>query len=274
MMMRKFILFVLLFAVLITSGGAYAQKGGKSDKSDKGDKPVKYKRDVIAADVELVLIWVEGGTFVMGCNTDEDNNCEKDEFPTHKVKLDGFYIGKYEITQIQWYVVMNDNPSRVIGDDMPVTNVNWHDAQQFVQRLNARTGQKYRLPTEAEWEYAARGGYKHSKYKYSGSNNVNTVAWNAENGGDSIHPVGKKMQNNLNIYDMSGNVYEWCSDWYGAYGNDADRSPTGPLTGTARVVRGGFWHDAPRRCRVSDRDQLSPDLKLPAVGLRLVLQIQ
>ena len=163
------------------------------------------------------MVFVEGGTFTMGCTPEQWNDCLDNEKPAHQVTLSDFYIGKYEVTQVQWVAVMGNNPSSIKGDNLPVGNVSWDDVQEFIERLNEKTGENYRLPTEAEWEYAARGGNRSMGYKYSGSNDVGNFSW--YQGSISInskYPVGTKMANELGIHDMSGNVLEWVSDFLGA----------------------------------------------------------
>ena len=187
----------------------------------------------------------------MGCTPEQGNDCGNDERPEHQVTLNDFYIGKYEVTQALWQALMGNNPSNSKGDNLPVEEISWDDAQEFIRKLNDRTGKNYRLPTEAEWEYAARGGSKSNGYKYSGSNNVGTVAWFDENSDGRTHPVGIKTANELGIHDMSGNVWEWVQDWFGEYSGILQANPTGPAEGSDRVVRGGSWN---RGARVSNRD--------------------
>jgi hypothetical protein len=170
----------------------------------------------------------------------------------------GFYIGKYEITQAQWKAVMGNNPSGFKGDNLPVENVSWNDVQKFILKLNDRTGKKYKLPTETEWNYAARGGNKSQNYEYSGSNTINNVAWYSGNSSNSTHPVGTKQPNELEIYDMTGNVWEWCEDWY-------DNSQQ------HRVLRGGSWGYIPQSCRISSRHGKTSDDCGNGSGFRLVL---
>jgi len=160
-----------------------------------------------------------------------------------------------------------------IGDNLPVERVVWNDVQEFIQRLNKKTGQHYRLPTEAEWEYAARGGNKSHGYKYAGSNNIGDVAWYRKNSRDKTHIVGQKQPNELGIYDMSGNVWEWCSDWYGRkyYKNSPQNNPQGPTTGTFRVNRGGGWYSRSVHCRVANRSSWYPGLRYDYRGFRLAL---
>ena len=173
------------------------------------------------------MVYVQGGTFMMGADA-SDNDAYKDEKPAHQVTLSSYYICKYEVTQALWQEVMGSNPSRFKGDNLPVESVSWNDCQVFISKLNAMTGQHYRLPTEAEWEFAARGGNSSRGYKYSGSSTLSDVAWYGENSGNKTHLVGTKSPNELGLYDMIGNVREWCSDWYGDYNSSAQTNPAGP----------------------------------------------
>jgi hypothetical protein len=169
---------------------------------------------------------------------------------------------------------MGSNPSNFKGDNLPVECVSWNDVQEFVQKLNQKTEKTYRLPTEAEWEYAARGGstvMTGSAALYSGSNNIDEVGWYSSNSGSNTHPVGQKMANGLGIYDMTGNVWEWCSDWYGNYSSGSQTNPQGEFSGADRVLRGGSWIYVPQRCRVSYRDYNPPGYKINYLGFRLVL---
>jgi formylglycine-generating enzyme required for sulfatase activity len=182
------------------------------------------------------------------------------------VTVRDFQIGKYEVTQKQWKDVMGSNPSGFKGcDNCPVEQVSWNDVKKFIQKLNEKTGATWRLPTEAEWEYAARGGRQSNGYVYAGGNDPNKVSWNNSNAGSKTHPVGGKASNELGLYDMSGNVYEWCEDWYKPYpgckGSD--------YTGSSRVFRGGSWDNYPRYCRVANRLNSAPDYRSDYVGFRL-----
>ena len=216
------------------------------------------------------MVTVEGGTFTMGGTSEQGDDAYSNEKPTHSVTVSTFAIGKYEVTQKQWVEIMGTNPSYFTGDDnRPVEQVSWNDVQEFITKLNARTGKNYRLPTEAEWEYAARGGNKSKGYKYSGSNNLDDVAWYSENSDKTTHRVGEKQP----IYDMSGNVWEWCSDWYGSYSSSAQTNPTGPSSGGDRVLRGGSWSYSAKYCRVAIRGSSAPSYRYYIYGFRLVLSL-
>ena len=221
-------------------------------------------------DIMRNMVYVEGGTFTMGA-TSEQKKPDDDEKPTHRVSLSSFYIGKYEVTQALWKAVMGSNPSNRKGDNLPVENVSWNDCQTFLRKLNAMTGKNFRLPTEAEWEYAARGGNLSRGYQYSGSKKIDDVAWYNNNSGGETHPVGTKAPNELGIYDMSGNVWEWCQDWYGDYHGYLQTNPTGPSSGSDRVNRGGGWDYDARICRVAYRSLNAPDVRFSLLGLRLAL---
>ena len=211
------------------------------------------------------MVYVSGGTFIMG--GDESS----DQTPTHSVTLSSYYICKYEVTQALWRAVMGSNPSKFKGDNLPVEQVSWNDCQTFINRLNSYTGRNFRLPTEAEWEFAARGGNYSRRYKYSGSNYIGDVAWYTDNSGNRTHPVGTKQANELGLYDMSGNVWEWCSDWYGSYSSYSQSNPTGATSGFGRVERGGNWCGLARYCCSSHRSYYAPGNSFDDLGLRLVL---
>ena len=221
--------------------------------------------------VSFKMIAVKGGTFTMGATSEQGSDAYYDETQTHRVKLSDYYIGETEVTQALWEAVMGSNPSEWKGSNLPVENVSWEDCQEFISRLNSLTGKNFSLPTEAEWEYAARGGNKSQGYKYSGSNVIDRVAWYEDNSGGRIHPVKEKQANELGIYDMSGNVREWCSDWYDYYSSSSQTNPSGPSTGTDRVMRGGSWTDRARFCRVSNRSYNSPSRRSRRSGLRLAM---
>ena len=173
------------------------------------------------------------------------------------------------MTQALWKAVMGNNPSYFVGDNLPVENVSWDDCQVFIQKLNQLTGKQFRLPTEAEWEYAARGGHKSRGYKYAGGNNIDSVAWCDGNSGNETHPVATKQANELGVYDMSGNVWELCSDWYDGYQSSSQSDPQGPSSGSNRVRRGGGYYFIAMSCRVSYRSFNSPGYRGGDLGLRL-----
>ncbi len=218
--------------------------------------------------VSFKMIRVDGGTFTMGATSEQGSDAGGREKPTHQVTLSTYYIGETEVTQALWEAVMGSNPSYFEGADRPVEQVSWNDCKAFIRKLNSLTGKNFRLPTEAEWEYAARGGNKSQGYKYSGSNSLGNVAWYSDNSGHETHPVKLKSPNELGLYDMSGNVWEWCQDWYGSYSSSSQTNPTGTASGSNRVCRGsGCIHDA----GVSYRSYNRPDIRYTDLGLRLAL---
>lgn len=220
--------------------------------------------------IKYNMVWVDGGTFRMGATSEQGSEIS-DEKPVHSVTLSGYYIGKTEVTQALWQAVMGSNPSYFEGDGLPVEQVSWDDCQKFIRKLNSLTGQNFRLPTEAEWEFACRGGNNSRGYKYSGSNYIDNVAWYDGNSGDKTHPVATKSPNELGIYDMSGNVWEWCADWYGDYSSGRQTNPKGPYDGSYRVYRGGCWFIYARYCRSSIRFIYYPTFRIIYLGLRLAL---
>lgn len=250
------------------------------------------------------MVFVQGGTFEMGC-TPEQDGCFGDESPVHEVILTDFYIGKYEVTQAQWAAIVPEyspNHSFGQGDTHPAYLISWYDAVTFCNRLSQQEGYTpvyyadpgftqvydalddgsgtvywdltangYRLPTEAEWEYAARGGAQSGGYQYSGSDDINEVAWYAGNDNSQSEPAGTKAPNELGVYDMSGNLYEWCWDWYDSsyYGNSPSCAPLGPTGGSSRVLRGGSWSDTASSCRVANRYFFTPGNRSHLGGFRL-----
>lgn len=222
--------------------------------------------------VVFEMVNVPGGTFTMGATAEQGDDAYDREKPAHSVTLSGYYIGKYEVTQAQWKAIMGNNPSWFKGDNLPVEWVSWNDCQEFIRKLNQLTGKKFSLPTEAQWEYAARGG-KSGGTKYSGSDNIGNVAWYWDNDDRKTHPVGEKSPNDLGLYDMSGNVSEWCQDWGGDYSSYSQTNPTGPESGSGRVFRGGSLGSYARFCRVSNRSSIAPDRRFFNFGFRLCLSI-
>lgn len=227
-------------------------------KTDKEDLPLK----IINRGFVLELVYIEGGEFQMGFPY-------PDQMRT--IRLDGYHIGKFEVTQTQWKAVMGTTPSRFKGENLPVEHVSWEDASEFCQKVSEVTGKNYVLPTEAQWEYAARGGNKSQYYTYAGSNDVKEVAWYGNNSVDRTHPVGTKKANELGIYDMSGNVYEWCSDWYGIYDENDTNNPQGAVSGISRVHRGGDYCSGYNYCRVSNRSHDDPTVRSSGVGFRVAV---
>lgn len=215
------------------------------------------------------MVYVQGGTFTMGRTSSKAYWCDDSDQPAHQVTVGSFYICKYEVTQKLWKAFMGNNPSWTKADNMPVEWVNWVTAQKFIRKLNAFSGKKFRLPTEAEWEYAARGGNRSHNYLYSGSDDINAVAWWKDNSGDKLHPVGTKRPNELGLYDMTGNAYEWCSDWQEPYQSGAQTNPKGPQTGDWKVMRGGNQSSSESESGVMTRSQCMPDIAT-CCGLRLV----
>jgi formylglycine-generating enzyme required for sulfatase activity len=215
------------------------------------------------------MVFVQGGTFSMGGQDGNTNN----ENPSHSISVKSFYISKYEVTQAQWQAVMGNNPSAINCDNCPVETISWNDAQEYCQKLSSLTGKAYRLPTEAEWEYAACGGSKSRRFTFSGSSNIESTGWYNENSGGRIHPVGQKSPNELGLYDMTGNIGEWCSDWYDRsyYASSPANAPEGPSTGTYRVIRGGSWDDKPGYCKITNRDFNEPNDRLGNIGFRPVM---
>lgn len=222
--------------------------------------------------VSFKMIRVEHGSFMMGATPETEFPFDSEK-PAHEVTISkDYYMGETQVTQELWQAVMGENPSVFNGEKNPVVYVSWNDCQEFIKKLNALTGKQFRLPTEAEWEYAARGGKHSESYIYSGSNSVGNVAWYMDNSGVMSHDVKTKIPNELGIYDMSGNVSEWCSDWYGSYSYNPQTNPEGPENGNRKVVRGGcFTHDD-SYCRVSDRNDASPSWCDSGCGFRLVME--
>ena len=222
--------------------------------------------------VTFTMVTVEGGTFTMGATAEQSSDAYDDEMPAHQVTLSSYCIGETEVTQALWQAVMGSNPSYFTGDlNRPVECVSWNNCQIFISKLNELTGKTFRLPTEAEWEYAARGGNCSQDYKYAGSNDVGEVAWYSGNSSSKTHPVATKAPNELGLYDMSGNVWEWVQEWYGSYSSESQTNPMGPASGSVRVDRGGGWGSNASRSRVSHRSNYNPAYSTSDLGLRLAL---
>jgi formylglycine-generating enzyme required for sulfatase activity len=258
---------VAILAMLI-SAAALVSCSDDEENSSSG----KSNRTFNVNGVEFKMVYVEGGTFMMGS---DDSEAEKDEQPVHKVSLNDYYIGETEVTQELWLAVMGSNPSCFEGVNRPVEQVSWYDCKGFIAELNRLTGESFCLPTEAQWEFAARGGIHSKGYEYSGSNGVNYVGWYCENVYVDYYgtqPVATKQSNELGIYDMSGNVWEWCEDWRGEYTSNAVVDPQGPTSGSYRVLRGGCWKEFDTCCRCTLRCCSLPTNTLNILGLRLALK--
>lgn len=242
----------------------------------------EYKNKIVVVNgISFKMIYIEAGTFIMGA-TEEQAGASANESPAHQVTLTkDYYLGETEVTQALWYAVMGQKPTSDgsawsstygLGDNYPAYNISWNDCQEFISKLNQLTGLTFRLPTEAEWEYAARGGNKATTQTlYSGSNTIGDVAWYDGNSSSSTHAVAGKSANALGLYDMSGNVWEWCNDWYGSYSSGAQTDPTGPSSGSFRVLRGGSWFRDATGCRVAYRYGISVSSRYYYNGMRLAL---
>lgn len=282
-------------AVLTTAAAMAFNPTGAAD--DNADKVIwnASTNEIVFGDNRYKMVLVEKGSLglMMGATNEQGNDAQKDEKPVHIVRLDSYYIGQTEVTQALWKAVMGSCHTRFTGDDLPVEQVSWYDCQKFIRKLNSLTGKQFSLPTEAQWEIAARGGEMGKGYKYSGSDNISSVAWYEGNSESKTHPVGQKKPNELGLYGMSGNVWEWCNDWYGDYSlYDKDMSeeelafrdewfggnfgtllinPTGPKNGTYKVARGGGWLSNASFNRVSCRQYYTPDKRQTDLGFRLCL---
>ena len=248
-------------------------------EAKRKEEEAKNSQIITVNGVSFKMKRVQGGSFTMGCTSEQGGDCDGDEKPSHQVTLSDYWIGETEVTQALWEAVMGSNPSSFKGDNRPVEKVSWDDCQEFIRKLNALTGKTFALPTEAQWEYAARGGNKSRHCKYAGSNTIGDVAWYRENCYDKgssspdygTHPVKGKQANELGLYDMSGNVWEWCEDWYGSYSSSSQTNPTGPSSGSLRVYRGGSWYSYAGNCRVSYRYDFTPVNRFYYLGFRLSL---
>ena len=264
---------VIPLLILIQCTNTDAAETEKKQEQHTQDASSDNKEAGAEALPEIEMVFVKGGCFQMG-DTFRDGG--EDERPVHEICVEDFYIGKYEVTQAQWKAVMGDNPSgfKDCGDDCPIENVSWDDVKGFIEKLRDKTGKRYRLPTEAEWEYAARSGGMGAKW--SGTNDVNKLteyAWYADNAATKTHPVGQKKPNSLGIYDMSGNVSEWVMDRYDEkyYKQSPKENPRGPASGGYRVLRGGIFYDIARHTRTTSRDEYPQTYRISCVGFRLLM---
>lgn len=283
--LASMILLVLFLLVLVTHYASADTNIGL----DPEWRPIKTWTDPVTG---MAFVWVPGGCYQMGCGS-WAGNCDSDEEPVHEVCLDGFWMGKYEVTIGQYRKFLQDGGNSTgvdwkdedcplekggshalsgnkfgSSDNQPMIEVTWHGAKVFAAWLSGKTGKHFRLPTEAQWEYACRSGGKPEKYAGGGS--VGLVAWYSSNSGGRTHEVGTKASNGLGIYDMSGNVWEWCRDWYGKYGSSSQKNPTGLASGSSRVIRGGYWYDPAEVVRCGFRDSYYPGVTFNYLGFRLV----
>lgn len=237
----------------------------KQNLREENDLIIKVK------DVSFKMIFVKGGSFTMGATYEQGSSAESRERPNHIVTLSNYFIGETVVTQALWEAIMGNNPSKYKGLNYPVQCVTWYRVQEFINRLNGLTGCNFRLPTEAEWEFAARGGIKSKNYKYAGSNDIGKVGWSNRRIQEGPHPVAQKKTNELGIYDMSGNVSEWCNDWYSKYDSSTHINPVGPSSGNKKITRGGCWYTFDSVSRVTCRRKNDPNCAYSVVGFRLAL---
>ena len=276
----------LLFLLSVTTIGTVTTWAQRSDLNGDGvinSADVVYLYNDIATGIKdeqftvkgvtFKMIAVEGGTFQMGATSEQGSDANKYEKPVHKVTLSSYHIGQTEVTQALWKAVMGYNYSKFKGDNLPVESVSWHECQIFIQKLNAITGKHFRLSTEAEWEYACRGGNKKRGLKYSGSSTLDGVAWYSGNSSRKTHPVATKQPNELGIYDMSGNVAEWCQDNWGDYRSEEQTNPTfsTSIQWGLMVIRGGNYYERASYCRSSCRLSAGPLAQNNVIGMRLAL---
>jgi alpha-galactosidase len=261
---------------MISSKETIASSGKQLETRVAAQSVAVYRQvsSPVKSDTEVEMVWVKGGKFSMGAGAEQGKDAYADEKPVRSVTLNDFYIGKYEITQAQWESLMGNNPSLFKGERSPVERVTWEEVQEFIKKLNAQTGKNYRLPTEAEWEYAARGGAKSKGYKYSGSNDINEVAWYGGNSEGRTHAVGLKKANELGLFDMSGNVCEWCTDWYEYYPLEAQTNPQGPASGYYRVLRGGNYFEIAEQERSTFRYGGMRNFSWKNIGFRLAMDAE
>ena len=269
---------IILSVIIIVAALAFYMVMPESQTEEAS---TEYKQEVDTFSINGVImemVKIPGGSFNMGCTDPNDTDADANEKPAQKRTVSDFYMGKYEVTQKLWFAVMNSNPSTTINDNYPVNNVSWDDCQLFIQRLNAITGRNFRLPTETEWEYAAKvipnpDGTPSTKYsKYAGGNDPDACAWyasgdTASNGSALLHTVGKKKANAFGLYDMSGNVIEWCQDLYTNYGTG-----TPEIDQKQRVLRGGYYDSSYSSIRCTSRGSCESSMAMPPFGLRLCLQ--
>lgn len=241
------------------------------EEMEKYDETMKNIQIPVKNGITIDMVRVKSGRLVMGA-TREMGSRFNSEIPRHEVAItENFYIGKYEVTQALWKAVMGTNPSFFKGDNLPVENVSWNECKAFITKLNRLTGKRFRLPTEAEWEYAAYGGPENQGYMFSGGNDQTKVACYAGNSNGKTKPVGSKQPNELGIYDMSGNVAEWCQDWFGKYTSGLKTNPKGPSSGTLKIYRGGSYKSDAWYVNCIYRSKANTNTKQNSIGFRLAL---
>ena len=267
-MKKKLLSIMVLLSAMLCVNAQNSNTGMSEGHGSKASNSPKQLPQVIQ-DLFENMVYVEGGTFTMGSNLERQDLTFGKEDPEHQVTVSPFFICRYEVTQEVWDAVMGNNQMPVKGAKLPVGNVCWDDCQEFVLKLILMTGVNFRLPTEAEWEFAARGGNKSRHTKYSGSNSIDSVAWYQFNSGNRLHPVGQKSPNELGLYDMNGNVWEWCYDYYGLYDKSAQTDPKGVLNSSTNVIRGGCSGWRPELCNVTSRMGFSPETSAVLGGFRL-----
>ncbi len=274
--MKHQLLLAILVIATVAAKAQYPVEADTVAADSTAVKPVDTNIITInLKDLTFEMVRVKGGTFTMGCCNAKDKDCYDNEFPAHEVTVDSFAIGKLEVTQQLWVAVMEKNPSKWKNDSLPVERVSWEKVQIFIDKLNRITGRTFRLPTEAEWEYAARGGEKSKNHKYAGcSQDLGSYAWYGPNADSHTHKVGQKKPNELGLYDMSGNVWEWCSDYLGAYTDNAQTNPKGPKHGEERILKGGCYSSPTRGCRITDRSNYNPKLGYSYYGFRLAMDLK
>ena len=293
---RDGIFVIILLALLLASceklveygeGRYLCENGELTYLENYGGVYIHWSDEITAEQQEVIremvmnMVRVEGGSFVMGRqnNNPNENNydalAESDESPVHNVTLSPYYIGKYEVTQKDWKVIMGSDKgwatSYGLGDSYPAYNIRYVDVEAFLIRINQLSGLTFRLPTEAEWEFAAQGGPNMANFPYSGSTTLQLVAWYKDNSDNRAHPIGTKQPNSLGLYDMSGNVCEWCSDYYGSYSSNNQTNPTGVAVGTEHVLRGGSYCLLDLHCRCAARDHFYTNGQSVGVGFRVVI---
>ena len=249
-------------------------EGGNQEQHEDSTPKQPVKEVITVNGISFTMVQIEAGTFTMGATPEQGKDAFEDEKPAHEVSLSGYLIGETVVTQELWWAVMGSNPSYFqTSPRNPVEQITWKDCLEFIEKLNRLTNKHFRLPTEAEWEYAARGGHKSKGYKFAGGNILEEVAWADENSESVTHPVAQKNANELGLYDMSGNVWEWCRDWKGPFPAESQVDPQGPSSGTGRIFRGGSWNSSAWNCRISYRNRNSETYRSSYLGMRLAMDI-